>query len=626
MAAGSTLIIYGGMTLFNVQTKFCSQEIMRDESDTDPIGFKFTYSCIAHVHGMPSALTGILPTTGDRDAANAMVGLRYLFADRQHFELRMGVTTDAFGNISSSSPGTRMIVCDPANQAGSTDVNLKDINNGPKAKLMNISHVVGDTILQVEVEFEICMIQCFPNGTTTNTGGVLNNRWAVVDDINHNFMTTRTFTGKLRLSSAQVNPHSFRSLVLPSLQVGMRREHIQMAASEDGLTLFYSVVDKEIAFAPPKPATSGSFRFEEEVAIDGQIGFYSTADITLQGDRYVDHKVLISIATSMAIAKFSNGVKLAKDDTYIVQSISIIDEWSNDFNGIHLRAVARRVDTQGPAILGMPSKFLGVPITGNKIADVAADFDYRLSRGSRPGETTETSGPISVMAAFSSYLQGPCQIDHSIANGLPAQKGQPIPAAPATVVSYVVNKDIADDKTITAVYGSDNSGGMYTYWQMDVDDVVDTHRAQCPIAATAASSSGSSSSGASLGDAWWNGSPPPITTPTSVIVNLAPPTTTRQTTASGERVGAPPVMPKAQDYTDANGQSWKVAGIVSSTQSPRYTADGKKIYRKEVTIDWFCAGVTYAGIFAGVAPLMTFSPWAKERLSPVKEPTEKANP
>lgn len=611
MASGSTHIIYGGLRLFNVLTKHFNQENIRDDTDTDNIGVRFTYSCVAQVHGMPASLAGILPTTGDFDAANAMVGLRYLFQDRQHFELRMGVVLDILGNI--VNPGTVMVRCDPANIAGSTNVNLRDINNGPKAKLMNVSHIRGDAALQVEVEFELSMLQCLPDGTTLNDGGVLNNRWTVVDEIDRNFMTTRTFTGKLRLSSSQVNPHSFRGVVVPPLQQGMRREHMQFAASEDGLALMYSVTDKEVAFAPPAPATSWSARFEEEIVIDGQLGFFSTADITLGGDRNCDKKRLIEIASGMAIAKFSNGIlkPFGTDKNYFVQSISVVDEYAEDgSSAIHLRAVARRLDTRGPALLGLPSAFVGVPITGNTLSGIAGDYDYRNSRGARPGDSTETSGPISVVAAFSAFLQGPCQIDHGIGNALYPRQPPVQPGQSVTSVKAVISKNIPDDKTITTVYGSDNNDGMYTYWTSEQHDDVDANRAQCPVAATTPPGS----SGSIIGDAWWDGTAPAAPQPSAVVINLTPPTMKRHVILDGERVGQPPAMPRASDHTDSAGVRWKVAKTSISRQAGSPTADGKYKHRVQLNIFYFATNVITGAVTGGWQKGVFLDPW---KITPV---------
>lgn len=586
MAAGETIIIYGQMTFFNVLTKYVNQEIMYDDSGTDAIGFRFTVAAIGHIHGLPSAGVGILPTTGDGDAANSLTQLRYLLGPRQHFEMRAGVYLDSFGNI--VTPGTPILYCDPADQqfGANKDVNFKDINNGPKCKILNVNRIVADALIRVELEFEICQLICFSTGQAGNQTGVLNNRWTVVDDIDKSFFTTRTFTGKLRLSSSQVNPNNFRSLCVPPLQQGMRRDHMQFAVSEDGLNLMYTVTDKEIAFAPPAPATTWHATFGRSIETWGQLGTYYDANITLGGDRNCDLRLLIRIATSMITAKFSNGVKLADDDTYVVMSIEVIEEYTDEAAFIHVRARAKRTDDEKTALKGIPTDYLGVPINGDKISDVVQGYDNRLSRGMRQGEQLETAGPISVVGAFASFLQSGCGINFGINMGIPAQINPPPVGGSGASITAVTTSSIPDDGTISTVYGTANDDGIYTHYVVEVEDDTPTGRAQMPTGDNIQNpydpTSPSYVPGGGVGSGQVSSG-----TPGAVVVDLHPPITEGTVTIDAERIDRRAAMPSPKDATDG---SIKIARVQRKSLGQSPTADGKKIYRDRMTIWWFSPG------------------------------------
>lgn len=606
MASGGTVVVYGPMTFFNVLTRYINQEIQYDSSGSDALCFKFNCGFTVFISGLAQPRMGVIPTLGNGDAGATEEQILFMFGPRQHFEYRVGVTVDNFGNI--VSPGSALILSDPANILGNTNVSLRDVNNGPKAKVVNIARIASDALIKVDVEFEVWQTICAADGSTGNNSGVLNNRWSVVDDIDRNFITTRTFTGLLRCSSAQVNANNFRNLVVPPLQQGMRREHMNFAVSEDGLNLLYSVTDKEVAFAPPKPATSWSARFSERKAYDGQLGVFYDAEITLAGDRSVDKQKLIAIAASMALAKFSNGVRLANDNSYRVLAIDVIDEYGDDASAIHLRATAQRVDSVEEALMGLASSFMGKPLDG-KIEDVVAGYDSRFSRGTRPGESIEVNGPISLVGAFAAYLQGPCQINFAIANGIQGQVGDPPGVVEMPTVSAVVNNGITDDTTISANYNTDNQEGAYTFHHAETHDETDANTVQMPVAVT-----GTGSDQPSLGDAYFDGTDQPAKT-SAAIVTLAPPTTVRHHIVASERTGKPPNIPKPKAYTDGGGVHWSPGSFVQKWRPARKSADGKKIFNMETQI------IFYAKQTVNIAAsLVGFNPWAKVVQEPIPRP------
>jgi hypothetical protein len=554
-----TVVTYGGVQIFNCLTRAFTQESVYDDlSGTDLLHFKYTIRVVGYIHNLPvaqpqqtnSATFGFLPNTGGLNAAgkpsaaDQLNHLHYLFNTRQTFQMSIGSYVVLFAQ--------------PANIPGQANISGFDCNNGPRAKVISVDSIASDTIMRVECEFEICQVQCDITGGTNNATGVINNRWSCVDDINSDWFTTRTFTGRLRCSSSMINPNTFRNLVVPPLQQGMRRDSMHFTVTEDGLNLDYTVIDKEIAFSAPAPATDWSLRVTSRRDLNTNISWYTDVDIMLKGDRYCDKKKLITIASAIADAKFGQGDP--KKNNFLVEAISISDEYSASENVIHFSATARRFDALGVAEKGIDATPLGRPIAAADLAGVVNGYDSRVNRGSNPGENLQISGPIPVVGAFACFLQSPCEYTHSISIGTQTTTSQ----SPATVtlptVSASVVTELSDDGSLGSV-DPKNSAYAYTYWQLDSQYFTTQNRAHCPIAQTAGSSSSSGSN-------------------TSVVVNLAPPQTKRVIRVIAERIGVMPTLPAPADsYNDPSGAGAVLLENNLVATCPPRSCDNKQVFR-----------------------------------------------
>lgn len=611
-SSGGTIVIYGQLTFYNVLTKMFDQEIMYDESHTDQIGYRYRIRIIGWLTGLPASIMGVIPTTGDSNAASHYNSIKSLLGPRQHFEYRDGVNYDTNGNIDPANPGKQMVLVDPTGPNDNKNIDNKDIDNGPKTNVFSITQIASNAIFRVEMEFEICTTICFPDGRAGNSTGVLNNRWSVVDDIDKNFYTVRTWSGRLRASSSQININAFRKLCVPPLQPGMRRERMQFAVAENGLDLSYTITDREIAFAWPAPATWGHASFSEEFRGDGELGFWSHCDISLMGDRLADRQILIRIAVAMAQAKFLNGVLNQNQNQKIrIDHFLIVDEYTDDGVFIAVRATAKRVDVRPPAngLFGLNTTYLGVPIGGlNELAGVVANFNNQLSRGSRPGEVLEINGPISMVGAFMAFLQSSCQ---SVTPGFSILNGIPGPGTPDTTtgslptVSVTSQSGIPDDGSL-GDYDASNDQAGYTYAHCETHDDANYGRVVTPTAQTGTSLGQSQSQAQfSLGDTW-DGTAPSQNTQSAVVGVLHAPVIKKEMVIRASRIGAMPAMPKPQDLTTPDGQKWKILKYTSSVVGPKRSADDKQT----ITVE---ANIVYAGINAIAGGFSAFffglNPW-----------------
>jgi hypothetical protein len=571
MAAGATCIAYGPIRLLNCHTLVFDQEMVFDESGTDLLYFKFTVRVAGFLHGRAPNLgadppyfwnptVATFPTPTDGSAGHHHYGIRHLFAPRQVFEMRLGAFYDAVGNVYG---GTPILSCAPFQSSSDfREATNKDLNNGPKVKIFNVTQVVGDTSLRVEVEFEICKLECDALGNCSNTSGVLSNRWSCIDEIDQNFYTTRTFQGKLRTVSSRINANSFRDYVVPPLQPGMRRQSMEFAVSTDGLHLEYTIVDREVAFAPPAPATSWSMSHTESATRQGELGFFSEVNVTLGGDRLCDPKLLISIAVAIAEAKILK--QLNPNSAYLLD-VSITHETGDDVSRIHLHAKGRRTEKNVPGVLGIAVPRLGRPIDALDLQRVVTNYDRNFSRGTRQGDHLEVDGPISLVGAFASYLQQPCSIQHKIYDGKESENPPtPTQYAPASL-GGVITSEIPDDGTLGS-YSDATAEAMYTFWQMESTYRVTGVNTCLPIARSM-----------SLGGT-------PLAGPMAVAAKLGPPMVQRVVRVRAERVGKDPLVLNPAESFEEGGVTYSILSIKHMAGVPERTPDDKRIYRADVEI------------------------------------------
>lgn len=565
MAAGATVVQYGALTIYNCITRQVQQEQVRDDSKSDLLYSKFTVIVTGYVYGSmdtSGAVTsfGIYPNYPAASAAAGSKYVRWLLPPRQSFRMSMGVTVDSAGN--ALTPGTILLQCDPmTNPADQKTLSNFDVNNGPFCNRFDIIKVVADQIFKVEAEFEISKVECDGLGNSFyNNSGVLNNRWSCIDVVDSDFLTTRTFSGKLRAAGSVVNANSFRSLCLPPMQPGMFRDSMRFQVSESGLELIYTVTDKEVPFAAPAPATK--WRFEHTAGRSLYDLGCVTQDVRvwLQGDRYVDKKKLLALAAAIAEAKLLDPKNAG--NTCVIQEISITDYYGNDVpNMVSLVARGKIFPTDHGAVIGLPQAKLGVPINAADLAKVIVNYQPNFSRGGRQGEQLEVAGPISMVGAFAAFLQAPCYGNHEMWKSKESQKADSPTPGPTTNIQATQSDDIPSDGTL-AYLNQSGSEAIYTAYQMESRYETTMMRAHCPVAI--GDTSGHSSS----------------TQDTSAVVTLAPSTTKRRVRIMSERVGKMPDVPSIDDvFTDVNGITYTLLDMVERNIVPDRTPDAKQEFQ-----------------------------------------------
>jgi len=400
-----TTVKYNGVTLLNCQTMDFREVVTYDDSMTDPLYRTITFRVMGYVHGHdivatagPFSRIGVQPHSIRGGASATYEGIRGILNQPRH---RLQYICG--DNQPDSTPGHLLDVT-PGD----------DLNNGPKPLSVDVSHIVANNTFRIEWS---CEVRINPCATGRN---VLSNRWSSVDSIDANNFTVRTFNGTLKLANnqngigvADQNPHDFRGIVIPPLQDGMKRESMRFSASPDQKTLDWNIVDREMFYAPPKPATQMNIRHRNTSGEHG-VTLTTSVEVSLEGDRNADQKELQRLCAAIIDQKIFDGaqgnaqkfVKLISYDVISTQGSQSANQVSvaarfmipPDKNANNLRAAA-----------ALAQRSMGKNLT----AQFLQGYEPDKGPGARRGESLTYEGAIPLVGAFVAALQDVCQTDES---------------------------------------------------------------------------------------------------------------------------------------------------------------------------------------------------------------------
>ena len=578
MASVGTYIQYGNVKLYRVITREVRQEPVFDDSRTDLLYHKTTIRVSGYLHGHTDwsyLMSEPVTSVGGATAAHKL--MRYQLPPRLPFIMAVGAVESGGVMQPARTAGNQPIVLMEAypfparisvpqavkNDDGTTtevpgNINLKnlDVANGPRCLEFVVSHITGNELFHVEATFEICKVECTPDGSVPyNSYGVLSNRWSVSDVLDANMRTIRTYQGTMVLASAKIHAHQLRWLISPPLQPLFRRERMEFVWETDGLKLHWTVTDQEIACAAPFPARKWSVTHTIRTH-RAMIGA-SSIQIAVEGDSDVNKADLIEICHWVISAKMFRKTppEVAKDPKevfganqtpvdYIVDRVEFTDH-IGDVNAISATAEVRSLLTAKDG-LAMAFQNFGQPIVaaqlppplqknvGNNFpynAGTGKPYDIARSWGGYAGQIPEVEGPASIVGIVACFFQTPCNDHHFATHEYEVltknyEREDSVDLVPytATVVS---NLQLSTDTNATP-YTANHMMYPYTFWQ--VDNVYKTHamRAQMPIAKVPATGTVAKFAA------------------TSSVVRIAGGQTRRIIRISAERAGDWPELPDAE--------------------------------------------------------------------------------
>ena len=393
MGTGQTVCNYGTLSLVRCVISHFDQKPRFDRSDTD-------MECWEYTIGVTGYLRGDLQTTddagpkqviNDSEAENVLgqgaavnyEQLRWRLYPRQTFVLATGCASDDVNSggivLIADAANAGFVTTPTALENSTSGLSNIDVNDGPRCTRFMIEHVGADNVWKVNAMFRVCLTQCEDDGTTGNKTGILSHRWSSIDALDRNLRVRRSYRGLLVLATAQFSPHWFRSLVVPRLQPGFRRESMTFAANENGKALQYEIVDQAVDTAAPSPARFWSGE-HTEVMLREDTKSAGMMTLRLEADSTVAKVDLLTLGLYCITAKLL-GVQPGANQTAQADLSEIaITEYIGDVNAITISAKSSRIIGTTDNILGPFLDNFVRDIQGSDLPTFAGAYNPTISR------------------------------------------------------------------------------------------------------------------------------------------------------------------------------------------------------------------------------------------------------
>lgn len=601
----STILQYNGVRLQNVQTlsfvetpvNGASGEYLYTQTELKVLGY-VTLEDYQTIGINPNYL----------DSAPAFQGATQQFSILKHY-LEQPRRRLVYSVNTTGSPGT--LGANPGNGKGRLDPKIglpifiivpahevmisevahevdmlpfSDVHGGPIPKQVAITHIASNQVWRVEFTVEFATVSpCIQtryittepdesidpnldmgshnftvpvawNGSEHRKAGVLSNRWSVHDHIDDNGYTTRTWTGRVLLANSNWSPHDFRALTMFPLQPGMMRYSIDYTASEDNLSLQYSVVDKEVTATTPWPARTMKIVHNESVGIDGASSDFSIR-VALTGDRGTRMYDLIQLALAIIEQRLYLQVPNVGEpnSSVLVHRQDITTEQGSDSNQLISVVVSGKRFTlikqeHGLIFRTKIQKLAAIRPFKSTFIELLKQYDNQLSYGNRANEQPPTEGSIPAITALHSRLATPCTTKFDVQNNMYTD-------TVTTESRYLQDRASLQNRVASAVDGWSTrvSGNIVSQLTPDNSDLVfsDQHKTALYSHYKITSVYNVPSLNVSLPVAITRSNA--YTNPVlNTVVSIGPQQPTRTIRIEAERAGTPPVLPAAlQSFTES---------------------------------------------------------------------------
>jgi len=388
-----TNVTYNGITLTNVHTLAFRQNVQLDDSGTDLLYHQFTIrvACVAHASGA-TLFHGY--KSGETAGTSQIELQRKLEQTRAAFEYKVGDDVLLAANSDTKSKSV-------------------DVNNGPKPTHCSITHIAGTNSMRIEWEIVIAVIKgdgLSPGELPAKTqlaiqmNGVLNNRWSAEESYDENFYRTRIIEGKLRVKHIDIDPQTYQQLLVPKLQVGWKRVSGSFTTAPNGLELRYTVKDREMAAAPPWPATSWRGSCSQVVETNGA-KIRASCTVYMEGPPVCDKKLLLERCVQVASQRIPTIRQNVGGVKALVESANYLEYLHKNAVEVNFRVL---LSGEQPKIYGMFETLFGrtlsLPGYLPRTQAIPAGFDAQSPTG-----------------IFAMHLQQPHDAYHGL---LPTDAGQ----------------------------------------------------------------------------------------------------------------------------------------------------------------------------------------------------------
>jgi hypothetical protein len=577
----ATVLIYNDVIFYNVVTRRWSHEMVYDDSGTDLIGERLSISVDGIIHAQRTPVTDSVAyvtasSPGSQNVATATSSFRVIEDLLKMPRRRLQVY---FGATDTLDPRTKVVDVNAPLDPGSGSyggIIGTDIDNGPKPRRVELFSIVGNAAFRVRFEIDVMVGDC---KRINQQNIVVSNKWRLTEDMNSDFYCTRRIDGKLRLALSKrrggtfPSGHGFKALTMPVLEPGFRRESISFTSEENGLNCSYSVVDRQVHYAAPWPATDMEV-VHEEATTDGT-HYLSGVTIRLTGAPHTDKRLLIERATQIVEQRLDFTTRSPSEPEQIITRAGIRDYIGKD-NVIEMDLQVMQVPKEAAFLTRLRKEKLGVPLelpalsittetpSGGQTTTTTSEipgteYDPRFSPlpqlyGYTPHEGERRLGVLMLLHCF---LQEPCLLNSQ--RGIYA--GETIetasendPRERETTIRDLPPGSLQED-TDDDHYSEGARAAVYTMSKISNKYVTNRMLVQMPFSKII-----------------------PIqnqNNPTCVIFDLAEPQACRIIEIDIERAGAPPKIPGPLDRI-ADGTLIQVLKHKDETiYPPVLTADGR---------------------------------------------------
>jgi len=574
-----TTIEYNGILLQDVLTEPISHDVVYESTGVDQIGMRVVVTCTANVHTSANDFHG-KKSPRQQLGAGINVLLNVLLVARRPFRMMIGNSP-----VYDIRPGAAARNAPPGTVTA--DLDHMDIEHGPKPRLQIMAIRSGNSAtIQFSVEF---IVPICGGGNAKNNTGLVNFRFWIVEDIDcRTWLTSRTYTGRLRVAHKNIDPRALaKQIAIPPQQRGFKRQVVALNESEDGLHLDFTVRDEEIIVSPPwSPGGQfGAVSWDAVHQVSTQTGAvsYSDLSVTLTGPKTTSKENLFLLALKVFETKTHYQALRAKTCA-VLEHFGMKDVLKDNTIEVSGRIRHTGGEATALAIWGAGPYF----DIGKPLGDLGVGFDDQISY--QPGPTATLAG------LFLSVLQTPCEparMPQNVEKAPPPYKPEYKPGTPTTTPpSYIPQYEDYEHPS------PGHLEAMYLDYRLDSDLIVNNGRIALPTGASSASQ------GNSL-----------------ALVQLYRDTAMRHIALEATRVGKPPELPTPNvQFSDSNGIQHVQIGQADVTPSaPILSADARKlVYGVHMEIRYAMDRAPRVGesVAVGCLPYRTTSPGDTSRTLP----------
>jgi len=259
------------------------------------------------------------------------------------------------------------------------NVKAPDVKNGPFPRVHSVVKIAGTETFIIDYSVEFNLVECPDAGDVLQQ--IASHRWRTNVRINHNFYSTLTTVGRVSLhvdaEFDNLSADSCKSLVLPPIPYGFRRDGIDWVVQEDGLALQYTVIDQEVYLQAPAPATKWDGQYIESTVAPGGGVRLAECRVRLEGPKLSDKGALISTAVDLCVNKVLGPTGVFGKDV-VLRGAAVTEHLADNVIEVMVKA----------QLVGDPARLKALPLNPVRfntaipgVPDIAPDPGTRGSAG-----------------------------------------------------------------------------------------------------------------------------------------------------------------------------------------------------------------------------------------------------